>query len=118
MFWGDIIRSYPELIGELPRECTVLDWGYEARMDFDRLRDFTATGLRAYACPTVSGYVTLFPRLHETHGQHRRLGARRARARRGGAAQHRLGRRRALQLHGVRLAGLPVRRRAGLEHQR
>lgn len=66
MFWGDIIRSHPELIGELPRECAVLDWGYAAHMDFDRIRDFTATGLSAYACPTVSGYVTLFPRLHES----------------------------------------------------
>lgn len=66
MFWGDIIRSYPELIPELPRAATVLDWGYHAHMDYDRIRDFTAAELRSYVCPSVSGFVTLFPRLHES----------------------------------------------------
>jgi hexosaminidase len=66
MFWGDIVRSYPELIPELPREATVLDWGYHAHMDYERIRDFTAAGLRSCVCPSVSGFVTLFPRLHES----------------------------------------------------
>ncbi len=65
MFWGDIIRHYPELIPEIPRDVTVLDWGYSAWENFDRIADFTATGLPSYGCPSVCGYVTLFPRIHE-----------------------------------------------------
>jgi hypothetical protein len=34
LFWGDILRSHPELVGELPREDTVaLAWHYEAPME-------------------------------------------------------------------------------------
>ncbi|MHB0937719.1 MAG: beta-N-acetylhexosaminidase [Armatimonadota bacterium] len=66
MFWGDIIRHYPELIPEIPTDVTVLDWGYEGWMDFDRVKDFTATGLPSYGCPSVCGYVTLFPRVFES----------------------------------------------------
>jgi len=65
MFWGDIIRTHPDLIPRIPRDVTVLDWGYAAAMDFDRIRDFARTGLEAFVCPSVSGYVSLFPRIHE-----------------------------------------------------
>jgi len=66
MFWGDIIRHYPELIPEIPSDVIVLDWGYEGWMDFDRVKDFTVTGLPSYGCPSVCGYVTLFPRIFES----------------------------------------------------
>jgi N-acetyl-beta-hexosaminidase len=29
MFWGDIIRHYPDLIKKIPQDVTVLDWGYD-----------------------------------------------------------------------------------------
>ncbi|MCE2392694.1 MAG: glycoside hydrolase [Proteobacteria bacterium] len=39
LFWGDIVRSHPELIGELPRERTVaLAWHYEAPNDSPEAR--------------------------------------------------------------------------------
>jgi hypothetical protein len=66
LMWGDIIRNYPELIAQIPRDVTCLDWHYEGQMDFDRVKDFAATGLATYVCPSVCGYVTLFPRIHES----------------------------------------------------
>ncbi len=65
-FWGDIIRSHPELIPEIPRDVTVLDWGYDADMNFERIKDFTKLGLDSYVCPTVCGYTSLFPRVHQS----------------------------------------------------
>ena len=65
MFWGDIIRHYPELISEIPNDVTVLDWAYDARSDFDRIKDFKAVGLPFYACPGTSSWVSLFPRMPE-----------------------------------------------------
>ena len=65
MFWGDIIRHYPELIGDIPKDVTVLDWGYDHNTPFDRLADFAKAGLDFYACPATSSWVALFPRLHE-----------------------------------------------------
>lgn len=63
MFWGDIIRQYPDLISEIPKDVAVLDWGYAHNHPFDRIRDFKLAGLPFYACPGTSGWVTLFNRL-------------------------------------------------------
>jgi len=65
MFWGDIIRHYPKLISRIPRDVTVLDWGYDFDHPFARIKDFTRTGLKTYVCPGTSSWVSLFPRLPE-----------------------------------------------------
>lgn len=67
-FWGDIIRHYPELIHEIPKDVTVLDWAYTSTENFDRIKDFTDSKLESYVCPTVSSFVTLFPRVPESCG--------------------------------------------------
>jgi len=66
MMWGDIVRNYPELIPEIPKDITLLDWGYDRRMNWGRVKDFTDTGLETYVCPSVNGYGCLFPRLWES----------------------------------------------------
>jgi hypothetical protein len=66
MFWGDIIRHYPELIPEIPKQAMVLDWGYSHNHPFDRIRDFRKAGLEFFACPGTSSWVSLFPRLRES----------------------------------------------------
>jgi len=63
MFWGDIIRNYPELVEEIPKDVTVLDWNYSYDHDFDSIREFAAAGLVFYACPGTSSWLGLFPRL-------------------------------------------------------
>jgi hypothetical protein len=65
MFWGDIIRNYPELIGKIPQDVTVLDWGYAHNHNFNAIRDFKGAGLPFYACPGTSSWVSLFPRIFE-----------------------------------------------------
>ena len=65
MFWGDIIRSSPELIPSIPRDAIVLDWGYDHNHDFAAIRDFRRAGREFYACPGTSSWVSLFPRMHE-----------------------------------------------------
>jgi len=52
MFWGDIIHNYPELIPRIPRDVTVLDWGYWHNHNVDGIRvtlkryDHALRGLR------------------------------------------------------------------------
>ncbi|MCE9615541.1 MAG: beta-N-acetylhexosaminidase [Lentisphaerae bacterium] len=65
MFWGDIIHHYPERIAEIPRDVTVLDWGYDHRTRFDKVAAFQKAGLPFLACPGTSSWISLFPRLHE-----------------------------------------------------
>lgn len=65
MFWGDIIRNYPELIKKIPKDVTVLDWAYGYNHKFETIADFKKAGLPFYACPGTSSWVSLFPRLPE-----------------------------------------------------
>lgn len=65
LFWGDIIRRYPDLIPEIPGDVTVLDWGYAHNHPFARIRDFRRAGLPFYACPGTNAWNALFPRWPE-----------------------------------------------------
>jgi hexosaminidase len=65
MFWGDIIHHYPELIKDIPKDVTVLDWGYSFNHNFGRIQAFKKVGLPFFACPGTNSWVALFPRLHE-----------------------------------------------------
>ncbi len=58
--WGDTVRRHPELFPDLPRDITVLDWGY------DRERSLAATAQRLansgqpfYVCPGTSSWTSL-----------------------------------------------------------
>ena len=66
MFWGDIIRKYPDLIPQIPKDVTVLDWGYNWNHPFMRVEDFKKAGVDFIVCPATSAYVSLFPRIPES----------------------------------------------------
>ncbi len=58
--WGDTVRRHPELFADLPRDITILDWGY------DRERSLAATAERLasagqpfYLCPGTSSWTSL-----------------------------------------------------------
>lgn len=65
MFWGDIMRLHPNLLKEIPKDATVLDWGYGYDHPFERLADLARERLTFYACPGTSSWMSLFPRLPE-----------------------------------------------------
>jgi hypothetical protein len=65
LFWGDIIRNHPKLIREIPKDVTILDWGYDANHPFDKVRDFKAVGCPFIVCPGTNSWNALFPRLFE-----------------------------------------------------
>jgi len=65
MFWGDIIRKYPGQLKRIPRDVTLLDWGYDHNHSYDRVRDFKRAGLKFYVCPGTGSWNALFPRLPE-----------------------------------------------------
>jgi hypothetical protein len=45
MFWGDIIKKYPDLIEAVPKDAVVLNWGYEPDTDYDSTALFREAGL-------------------------------------------------------------------------
>jgi hypothetical protein len=58
--WGDIVHQHPDLIPELPRDLTMLEWGYEAAHDFDgRCARFAAAGVPFLVCPGTSTWNSI-----------------------------------------------------------
>ncbi len=59
-FWGDIILEHPELIPQLPKNVTALDWGYEGDHPFSTTtRQFHKSGIPFYVCPGTSSWNSL-----------------------------------------------------------
>jgi hexosaminidase len=62
--WADIVLAYPELLGELPDDITLLNWEYEARGPrIARTAEIAASGLPFMVCPGTSGWLTHGTRL-------------------------------------------------------
>ncbi|WP_041083879.1 beta-N-acetylhexosaminidase [Thermotoga profunda] len=55
MFWGDIIKNYPELVAQLPDDTIALLWGYEGDHPYDEeCKLFATKGVAFYVCPGTS----------------------------------------------------------------
>ena len=64
LFWGDIIKEYPELLSEIPRDVIALEWGYYSDQPYaDQCKKLHDAGVNYYICPgtgvwnTVLGYT-------------------------------------------------------------
>lgn len=67
--WGDILASHPETLEELPKDITVLDWGYEAYAPFaKRAADLKEHGIPFILCPGTSVWTTLTGRTDNMMG--------------------------------------------------
>jgi hypothetical protein len=60
MFWGDVIQHNPDSAPDIPKDCTILDWGYEPTTRFEKIQLFLDAGLDTYVCPCVRGYKSVF----------------------------------------------------------
>ncbi len=60
LMWGDIINKHPEIIPQIPKDVTVLQWGYESNSPFDKYgNDLSNAGLDFYMCPGTSSWTSL-----------------------------------------------------------
>jgi hexosaminidase len=58
--WSDMLRQRPDLLGELPKDIIILEWGYEADHPFtEHNRLFATAGLQVYVCPGTSSWNSL-----------------------------------------------------------
>lgn len=59
-FWGDIILNHPELIPELPKDCTAIHWGYEADNDYEEsYKKFKEAGIEFWVAPGTSSWRSI-----------------------------------------------------------
>jgi hexosaminidase len=63
MMWGDIVVRHPDLIPRLPRDVTVLEWGYEHDHPYDTDgRAFRDARVPFYVCPGAGGWNSFIGR--------------------------------------------------------
>jgi hexosaminidase len=60
MMWGDIVLKHKDIISQLPRDITLLDWGYDAEYPFERnCRFLDSINVRYMVCPGTSSWTTI-----------------------------------------------------------
>jgi hexosaminidase len=70
--WGDIILKHADLIEQLPKNATLLEWGYEAEHDFaGHGALFGKSGRDFYVAPGTSTWLTLAGRSSNAFGNMR-----------------------------------------------
>lgn len=58
--WGDTVRRHPELFPDVPRDITILDWGYDReRSLMPTAERLAAAGQPFYTCPGTSSWTSL-----------------------------------------------------------
>jgi hypothetical protein len=69
LMWGDIILRHPDVIRQLPKDITLLDWGYESSYPFDRnCKTLQSSGLRYMVCPGTSSWTSILGRTENMLG--------------------------------------------------
>lgn len=63
LMWGDIAAN-PKIVARLPKDITVISWGYHDAPSFDyAIRPFSDQGLNFWVAPGVSCWGNVFPNL-------------------------------------------------------
>lgn len=63
MIWADFALKHDDQIDRIGRDVVLMDWWYEARFDFDRIRKLRRRGFEVWVCPGTSSWNCLFPRI-------------------------------------------------------
>lgn len=59
-FWADIILNYPELLGRVPNDVVVMNWGYESEHPFaDETKKLAESEREFQVCPGTSSWNSL-----------------------------------------------------------
>lgn len=61
LMYGDILLRHPEIVDELPKDITVVDWHYSADFDYESTKLFDEKGFDYYVSPSVWNFKSTFP---------------------------------------------------------
>jgi len=60
LMWADIVLRHPELLTRIPKDITLLDWGYESTYPYARhCKTLQASGLNYMVCPGTNSWTTI-----------------------------------------------------------
>jgi len=60
MMWADIVLRHPELLSSIPKDITLLDWGYESTYPYARhCKTLQSSGLDYMVCPGTNSWTSI-----------------------------------------------------------
>lgn len=60
LMWGDIVMKHPDLIPRIPKDITLLDWGYESSYPYERhCKTLQSSGLNYMVCPGTNSWTSI-----------------------------------------------------------
>jgi hexosaminidase len=60
LMWGDIGLRHRDILGRLPKDITLLDWGYESLYPFEKNSfRLDSAGVSFYVCPGTSSWTSI-----------------------------------------------------------
>jgi hypothetical protein len=60
LMWGDVVLRHPELLPDIPKDITLLDWGYESSYPYERhCKMLQSTGLHYMVCPGTNSWTSI-----------------------------------------------------------
>ncbi|MDX2304691.1 MAG: family 20 glycosylhydrolase [Microscillaceae bacterium] len=69
MMWGDVISKHPEIISKIPKEITLLEWGYEFNHPFEQnCQRYQKAKLPYMVCPGTSSWSSYTGRTQNMMG--------------------------------------------------
>lgn len=67
LMWGDIVSKYPHIISQLPKDITVIAWGYHDAENFEyAITPISETGINFWVAPGINCWSTIFPDFRTT----------------------------------------------------
>jgi hypothetical protein len=67
MMYGDIILKNPQILSEIPKDITIVDWHYEAAFDYPSVQKFKDAGFKFIVSPAIWNFTGPFPNFYNSY---------------------------------------------------
>ncbi len=67
MMYGDIILENPQILSEIPKDITIVDWHYGASFNYPSIKVFRDAGFNLVVCPAVWNFTGPFPNFYNSY---------------------------------------------------
>lgn len=64
MMYGDILLSHPDILPQIPKDITIIDWQYHADVQYPSVKMFADSGFQFVVSPASWNFVNPFPQYH------------------------------------------------------
>ncbi len=61
MMYGDILLKHPEILDQIPKDITIVDWHYRPDEDYESVKKIRGDGFNVIVSPSVWNFVNPFP---------------------------------------------------------